>query len=56
MPTPSKSKAAHAAASLSSAMQVDQDCVDVTRDNIEEQLPVIERALKECSFYAFDNE
>ena len=54
MPTPSKSKAS---ASLSSAMQVDhQDSVDVTRDNIEEYIPLIEKALSECSFFAFDNE
>jgi hypothetical protein len=41
------------------AMQVDQapaDCVDVTRENVEEFLPLIEQALDESVFFSFDNE
>ena len=32
------------------------DLVDITRDNFNETFPLVERALKECSFYSFDCE
>ena len=32
------------------------DCVDITRDNFQAMLPMVEQKLQECAFFAIDCE
>ncbi len=45
-----------AASAQPSAAAAGTDHVDITRDNFNETFPLVERSLKECSFFSFDCE
>jgi len=41
---------------MSSTHTVVEDCVDITRENFKRMLPLVQKRLQECTFYALDCE